>query len=281
MSLVRFSYSENPMEALRNKIRHIYDLNQLLLEKELLSFFNTKEFDDMLLKVAQNDVMSFKNNNKWLNNHPSSVLIFDEPKKVWNDLKPTYETEFKNLVYGNFPEEKELFSLDEFIQVFDLKDIKPIGPIFDLTKLTWMNGVYIREVFSVEELQHLLYAYDSSLRDIDEDMIKKLIEIAKTRIKTLKEFKEMITPFLYPQTSSLQDEEKTIMKNIADELQALPEWHKEAIADVLLEKFIRKKIINFKQLYTMLIKVDKGLPLADTFEAIGKEKTLALFLDNE
>ncbi|MBJ7882959.1 nucleotidyl transferase AbiEii/AbiGii toxin family protein [Gelidibacter salicanalis] len=116
MSLVRFSYSENPIEALRNKIRHVYDLNQLLLEKELLNFFNTKEFDDMLLKVAQDDVLSFKNNNKWLKNHPSSSLIFDEPKKVWSDLKPTYETDFKNLVYGNFPEEKELLKTLEMIK---------------------------------------------------------------------------------------------------------------------------------------------------------------------
>lgn len=116
MSLVRFSYSENPIEALRNKIRHVYDLNQLLLEKELLNFFNTKEFDDMLLKVAQDDVFSFKNNNKWLNNHPSSSLIFDEPNKVWSDLKPTYETDFKNLVYGDFPEGKELLITLEMIK---------------------------------------------------------------------------------------------------------------------------------------------------------------------
>lgn len=116
MSLVRFSYSENPIETLMNKIRHVYDLNQLLLEKELLNFFNTKEFDDMLLKVAQDDVLSFKNNNKWLKDHPSSSLIFDEPKKVWNDLKPTYETDFKNLVYGNFPEEKELLKTLEMIK---------------------------------------------------------------------------------------------------------------------------------------------------------------------
>lgn len=116
MSLVRFSYSENPIEALSNKIRHIYDLNQLLLEKELLNFFNTKEFDDMLLKVAQDNVSSFKNNNKWLKNHPSSSLIFDEPKKVWSDLKPTYEIDFKNLVYGNFPEEKELLKTLEMIK---------------------------------------------------------------------------------------------------------------------------------------------------------------------
>jgi hypothetical protein len=116
MSLVRFSYSEKPMETLRNKIRHVYDLNQLLLEKELLNFFNTKEFDTMLLKVAQDDVLSFKNNNKWLKNHPSSSLIFDAPKKVWSGLKPKYETDFKNLVYGNFPVEKELLKTLEMIK---------------------------------------------------------------------------------------------------------------------------------------------------------------------
>jgi hypothetical protein len=116
MSLVRFSYSEKPIETLKNKIRHVYDLNQLLQEKELLSFFNTKEFDNMLLKVAQDDVLSFKNNNKWLKNHPTSSLIFDEPKKVWSDLKPTYETGFKNLVYGDFPNEKELLKTLEMIK---------------------------------------------------------------------------------------------------------------------------------------------------------------------
>ena len=110
MSLVRFSYSENPIENLKNKIRHVYDLHQLLLKEEFLSFFNSKDFDNMLLKVAQDDVISFKNNNKWLKNHPADSLIFENPKKVWEDLKSTYETDFKNLVYGNFPEEMELLS---------------------------------------------------------------------------------------------------------------------------------------------------------------------------
>lgn len=108
MSLVRFSYSENPMEDLKKKIRHVYDLHQLLLKEEFLSFFNSKEFDNMLLKVAQDDVISFKNNNKWLKNHPTDSLIFENPKKVWKDLKSTYETDFKNLVYGDFPDETEL-----------------------------------------------------------------------------------------------------------------------------------------------------------------------------
>lgn len=116
MSLVRFSYGENPITDLKNKIRHIYDLNQLLSVKELLTFFKSKEFDIMLLKVAQDDVASFKNNNEWLKNHPINSLIFENPKKVWSDLKIVYESDFKNLVYGSFPDETELLKTLILIQ---------------------------------------------------------------------------------------------------------------------------------------------------------------------
>ena len=116
MSLVRFSYSENPIVDLKNKIRHIYDLHQLLSEEELVRFFESKEFDTMLLKVAQDDIISFKNNNKWLRNHPVDSMIFEKPEKVWNDLKITYESDFKNLVYGYFPNERELLTTLILIQ---------------------------------------------------------------------------------------------------------------------------------------------------------------------
>ena len=69
----------------------------------------------MLLKVAQDDVISFKNNNEWLKNHPIHSLLFEDPEKIWNDLKPVYESDFKNLVYGFFPNESEL--LNTLIQI--------------------------------------------------------------------------------------------------------------------------------------------------------------------
>lgn len=116
MSLVRFSYGKNPITDLKNKIRHVYDLNQLLSAKELLTFFKSKEFDLMLLRVAGDDVVSFKNNNKWLRNHPVHSLIFEKPEKVWSDLKNVYESDFKNLVYGSFPNEIELLNTLILIQ---------------------------------------------------------------------------------------------------------------------------------------------------------------------
>src|SRR5690606_3155982 len=71
MSLVRFSYSDEPIEDLKKKIRHAYDLHQLLQDPEIQRFFNSTEFDEMLLKVGKDDTVSFKNNNKWLQHHPT------------------------------------------------------------------------------------------------------------------------------------------------------------------------------------------------------------------
>lgn len=116
MSLVRFSYGENPMDDLKKKIRHTYDLHQLLKQNEFLGFFHSKAFDEMLLKVANDDVASFRNNNKWLNYHPNEAHIFKDLENVWNELKTIYNGDFKNLVYGEFPKEEAVLETLKMIQ---------------------------------------------------------------------------------------------------------------------------------------------------------------------
>ena len=116
MSLVRFSYSKKPIEDLKNKIRHVYDLHQLLSKDEFMAFFDSEDFEEMLLRVASDDLVSFKNSNKWLILHPSDAIIFKELEKVWIELKTSYESEFRNLVYGDLPTELELFNTLEKIK---------------------------------------------------------------------------------------------------------------------------------------------------------------------
>ena len=58
MSLVRFSFTENPIVDLNNKIRHIYDIHKLLDETAINDFFNSDRFESMLLTVAKDDVQS-------------------------------------------------------------------------------------------------------------------------------------------------------------------------------------------------------------------------------
>jgi predicted nucleotidyltransferase component of viral defense system len=110
MSLVRFSHAERPLDDLTKKIRHTYDLHQLLKQEVFLKFFLSIDFDQMLLKVAIDDVSSFRNNNAFLKYHPSEAIIFRDLEKVWEVLKNVYNEEFSNLVYGKLPNEKEVFT---------------------------------------------------------------------------------------------------------------------------------------------------------------------------
>lgn len=116
MSLIRFSYGENPIDDLKKKIRHSYDLHQLLKQDEFLKFFQSTAFDEMLLKVANDDVASFRNNNKWLNYHPNQALIFKDLENIWSELKTIYNGDFKNLVYGALPKDEAILQTLKMIQ---------------------------------------------------------------------------------------------------------------------------------------------------------------------
>lgn len=109
MSLVRFSYSKNPIDELQMKIRHIYDLHQLLKLEEVESFFESPDFDQMINNVGQDDVTSFKTNNGWLEEHPKNALMFQNTEEIWDQMKSNYLNDFGVLVYGELPDESEVF----------------------------------------------------------------------------------------------------------------------------------------------------------------------------
>ncbi len=179
------------------------------------------------------------------------------------------------LLGWSHPEEKEIFSLDEFISLFDLKDIKPIPPIFDLTKLEWMNGVYIRDMENSKLLEKLM-AYDQTIKEIDKTLLDQFIELAKTRMKTLKDFSSLVMPFVKPNAVVLAEEQKRIQEAVRQSLESTEHWDKEQIVQTLKE-VTKQNNVNFKFLYKITIGAEFGLPLADVFEILGKEKTLVFF----
>ena len=110
MSLVRFSCTENPIFDLNNKIRHIYDIHKLLQDEETNQFFNSEKFEKLLLKVANDDVKSFKNNNDWLSNHPVEAILFSDITDTWAKLRQTYNSNFKALILGDLPNENDVLT---------------------------------------------------------------------------------------------------------------------------------------------------------------------------
>ncbi len=85
--------------------------------------------------------------------------------------------------------EEELFTLDELIEKFSVDRISKSGSIFDIEKLKWMNGMYLRKM-SVEEFhEHALPFYSGIKSNID------FIELSKTlqpRVQMLNEIPEAV-----------------------------------------------------------------------------------------
>src|SRR5690606_644030 len=90
ISLVRFSYTENPLEDLSNKVRHTYDLTLLMKLDVIKDFVNSKLFNSMLLQVTKDDDKAIPNDKIWLYLHTKEGLIFRENEMVWNTLKKVY-----------------------------------------------------------------------------------------------------------------------------------------------------------------------------------------------
>ena len=110
MSLVRFSQTQEPYTDLSNKIRHIYDVHLMLKNDDVDDFLNNGDFDKLLIRVGKDDIVSFKNNNKWLQNHPATAIIFSKPDDTWNRIKNTYRSTFRELVLGELPVEADLIN---------------------------------------------------------------------------------------------------------------------------------------------------------------------------
>lgn len=108
MSLVRFSRTDDPISNLRNKIRHVYDIHLMLGNEDIGSFFNSDDFEAMLVRVGKDDLVSYKNNHDWLYKHPATAMIYAQPDETWEKIRSAYNTTFKELVTGALPAEAEL-----------------------------------------------------------------------------------------------------------------------------------------------------------------------------
>lgn len=189
------------------------------------------------------------------------------------------------LLGWSHPEEKEIFSLEEFIQLFDLHDLKPIGPVFDVEKLTWMNGEYIRMMNNQELKNALLKFFEQTenkaltgyFTQHDEKFIDAVLSLVKTRIKTLKDITTLVLPLqeTNPDLEKIAytDQEKDIARNMAAEFEKLATWNKENILGVM-KMLLKQYSIKGNILYKILTGAERGLPLPESLELIGKEKTI-------
>ena len=124
-------------------------------------------------------------------------------------------------------EEKEIFSKEELIKIFDLKDVNSAPAVFSRDKLRWMNGVYIREVVSLDYLlERALPFLEKAGYDVsDREYVKRVLEKTRDSYDTLKDMVERLEPFF--------KDEVEIPKELVDTLRELD-------AGEVLRRFIEK-----------------------------------------
>ena len=95
---------------------------------------------------------------------------------------------------GWCPEDnREIFSLDELISVFNYKNMSKSPAVLDMTKLKWMNGEYIKAMDDDKFFEiSLPYIKEVITKDYD---LKKIAAMVKTRIEVLPDIKEHIDFF--------------------------------------------------------------------------------------
>ena len=80
----------------------------------------------------------------------------------------------------SMPDEREKFTLDEMMAEFDIQRVSLGGPVFDVEKLSWLNGLWIRDELSDEELADRLQEWA-----LNRDTLLAFLPFAKQRMETL------------------------------------------------------------------------------------------------
>ena len=174
--------------------------------------------DDHLMKITH-----IIRGEEWLSSTPKHVLIYqafgwelpifahlpvirnkDHSKmsKRKNDVSilshrdkgylPEAINNFLALMGWSHPDKKEIFSLDEFLNLFTLERITLTAPVYDIEKLNWLNGMYIREMDDAELTKRLSPFIPA---DCPQELIPQILPLIKERLVTLKDFEELTTFF--------------------------------------------------------------------------------------
>lgn len=145
----------------------------------------------------------------------------------------------------------EIFTLSQFINWFELKNISPSPARFDIKKLFWVNSQHIKTIDSLVLLEFIKPNLNTELINID---LLKIINLIKSRhdnlISLLEECKYFYTPLIPSQEETsqyLNAESIQILKNFNDQLASQENWNIEVIKN-LLKEFCQTNNLKMPQL---------------------------------
>ena len=198
----------------------------------------------------------------------------------------------------------EVFTFAEFSEDFDWRKVNPVGPIFDLKKLEWLNGVYIRDL-EVGDLASRLLPYlerdgvlsgNPSLGELAR--LKSITALIQTRMALLSEASALVAPFYVADDAlEIAEDARAQLKDDADKVLATAIGVLEGIDDTgtgvlgsesvwnaaAIEAALRTAIVDglgikpkfaFGPLRTAVSGQRISPPLFESMEILGKTSTL-------
>lgn len=144
---------------------------------------------------------------------------------------------------GWSPEDnREIFSLDELTAVFDYRNISRSPAVFDMTKLKWMNGEYMKTM-DFDRFCQLAEPYIRQVIKKDLDL-KKIAAMVKTRIEVFPDiaghidfFEEMpeydTAMYTHKKMKSTAESSLEILKAVLPLLEAQQEYSNDALYELL------------------------------------------------
>lgn len=184
--------------------------------------------------------------------------------------------------------EQEIFTMDELIKAFNLEGISKSPAIFDIQKLNWLNGEYIRKL-SPDEFHELALPYIRQAVKNDTIDTRKISDLLHQRCEKLSDIPEQIdfvdtlpeySPELYCHKKMKTNEENSLssLQAVLPVLENLSDWTFDAIHTVLFDLIAKLEVKNGIILWPLRVAVSGksftpggGVELADI---LGKEETL-------
>lgn len=190
---------------------------------------------------------------------------------------------------GWSPEDNtEIFSLEELIKNFDYHKVNKSPSVFDIQKLKWMNGEYIKAMDN-EKFYEIAMPYIRKVITKNLDL-EKILDMVKTRIEILPEIEEMVDFFEeLPEYSAEMYTHKKMKTNSENSLEVLTEllpileetddYSVDGLHDLVFEYIGKKGCKNGQALWPLRTAVSgKQMTPAGAFEImeiIGKEESLS------
>jgi glutamyl-tRNA synthetase len=202
---------------------------------------------------------------------------------------------FLALMGWSMPDDREVFSLDEMIQAFSFERISLGGPVFDLQKLNWLNGMYMRKL-SAEEFTQRLY------EQVVQPKVQRLTDLAylqamgpllQERLNTFGDFHNMAayfydTPLSYDKNLLLPkgrnpQETAKVLTDVRERLQRYSGSWTDAELETCLRTYLEGARWDNRSLFMTLRVAITGRtaspPLFATMQVLGKDVCLARLED--